>query len=838
MKRIISVLLSVLLAIGAFVSVTATVHAEESNSYKEDFINALLENEDEWYENWGTPIVYPSAMTFTDLNFDGKLEFIMQYGGGWMANCEADAYYFENGIIHIAKSNNLTANNKGLENNLIGYYDTINKKYILLGESRYRISMTSGWKGNFLLSFVGSKIDTDYYSSSMWNNNEIQYYCGANGYANSTGIKSISEAEYNEINKDKLENLIDINMKREFIYCSDWENYSYAQKKQALEKSYDGFKYDDYTSGIKIYSDHTNLNVKKGDSINIGAGIFSNNQQITNISKLTFSVDDTSMLSVSSTSVHENCRFITLKAKKTGTTYVNFSDSNTGYVTRVPITVYDNNCMAFTVSGVPTQNIEKYTTNFYNVNGLYVDSYEYSTNTNKTTTVSFDVYNTNYIYGAVEVYNSDGKMTDAVVIDKMTNNAGSIKSAVWDNTCCLVRDVIDGDLLSYRQESGYSKKTSVKVTIPENGYIKITNDTSSSFLTALLNGVDILMSLKSVAGDISGFDVKSKSFADKITKKLVKEAAYAQFIKDEDKFAKNLVKGVSKKSTIFNSESLGNFSETFVNNLNSLKIEKLIFDTAVDFGWGIGESVLEYFMGPIGAALKGMFSFGDISNLIIEYNHYVKSGSCGSISIQNQGGGVRSASQITVTSDTNFNSDTALKVFEIQADSELLDIIKKVNPELYEKIQTDLSITYNISMIKDGKEVQPGGEVEVSIPIPESLIAYAYTGKLKIYRVEEDGSVTEMNVKVKNGCLVFITNHFSIYTMTAENISETDYTPGDINNDGKINMKDIVLLQQYLNGWNVSINKQAANVNADSSINMKDIVLLQQYLNGWKVVLK
>ena len=844
MKKIISVLLSVVLAIGAFVSVTATVNAEESNSYKEDFINALLENEDEWYENWGTPIVYPSAMTFTDLNFDGKLEFIMQYGGGWMANCEADAYYFENDNIHLLDSNKLTANSKGFENILTGYYDTIEKEYILLGESRCRVSGTEEWLGDFTLYFNGSKLTTDYYSSK-WHKYDfntdktsIKYYNGANGYADSTGINIISETEYNKINNDKLENLIDINMKREFIYCSDWENYSYAQKKQALEKSYDGFTYDDYTSGIKIYSDHTNLNVKNGASINIGAGIFSNNQQITNISKLTFSVDDTSILSVSGTSVHENCRFITLKAKKTGTTYVTFSDSNTGYVARIPITVYDNNCMAFTVSGVPTQNIEKYTTNFYNVNGLYVDSYEYSTNTNKTTTVSFDVYNTNYIYGAVEVYNSDGKMTDAVVIDKMTNNAGSIKSAVWDNTCCLVRDVIDGDLLSYRQESGYSKKTSVKVTIPENGYIKITTDTSSSFLTALLNGVDILMSLKSVAGDISGFDANSKSFADKITKKLVEEAAYAQFIKDEDKFAKNLVKGVSKKSTIFNSESLGNFSETFVNNLNSLKIEKLIFDTAVDFGWGIGESVLEYFMGPIGAALKGMFSFGDISNLIIEYNHYVKSGSCGSISIQNQGGGVRSASQIIVTSDTNFNSDTALKVFEIQADSELLDIIKKVNPELYEKIQSDLSITYNISMIKDGKEVQPGVEVEVSIPIPESLIAYAYTGKLKIYRVEDDDSVTEMNVKVINGCLVFNTNHFSIYTMTAESISETDYTPGDINNDGKINMKDIVLLQQFLNGWNVSINKQAANVNADSSINMKDIVLLQQYLNGWKVVLK
>lgn len=591
------------------------------------------------------------------------------------------------------------------------------------------------------------------------------------------------------------------------------------------------------TSGLKIYSDHTNLNVKKGDSINIGAGIFTNNQQITDISKLTFSVDDTSVLSVSNTSVHDNCRFLTLKAKKTGTTYVTFNDSKTGYVTRVPITVYDNNLMAFTVSGVPTQKIEKYTTNFYNVNGLFVDSYTYNANSNKTTTVSFDVYNTNYIYGAVEVYNSEGSMTDAVIIDKMTNNAGSIKSTVWDNSCCLVRDIIDGDLLSYRQESGYSKKTFVKVTIPENGYIKITTDTSSSFLVGLVNGVDVLMSLKSIAGDIKGFDVNSKAFADKITKKLVKEAIYAQFIKDEDKYAKSLFKNVAKKSTIFDSESLGNFAETFVNNLSSLKLEDLVFDTAVDFGWGVGESVFEYFAGPIGMVLKGMFAFGDIANFIIENNHYIKSSGCGCIAIQNQGGGVRTASNVTVTSDTNFNSDTALKVFEVKVDSDLLDIVKKADSELYERIISDLSITYNISMIKDGKEVQPQSEVEVSIPIPENLLAYAYTGKLKIYRVEDDGTTTEMDVKVKNGCLVFKTTHFSLYSLMVPIGKEK---PADVNFDGKITVDDATNIQKCIAGMIEfsSTQESIADVDGDGKVGISDVTEIQKYLVGLQSVLK
>lgn len=55
---------------------------------------------------------------------------------------------------------------------------------------------------------------------------------------------------------------------------------------------------------------------------------------------------------------------------------------------------------------------------------------------------------------------------------------------------------------------------------------------------------------------------------------------------------------------------------------------------------------------------------------------------------------------------------------------------------------------------------------------------------------------------------------------------------GDVNNDGKINMRDVVLLQQVVNGWDVSYNKDAADYNGDGKINMRDIVALQQYING------
>ena len=63
-------------------------------------------------------------------------------------------------------------------------------------------------------------------------------------------------------------------------------------------------------------------------------------------------------------------------------------------------------------------------------------------------------------------------------------------------------------------------------------------------------------------------------------------------------------------------------------------------------------------------------------------------------------------------------------------------------------------------------------------------------------------------------------------------------TPGDLNGDGNINNRDLALMQQYLNGWDVTADESAADVTGDGNINNRDLALLQQYLNGWDVTLK
>ena len=57
-------------------------------------------------------------------------------------------------------------------------------------------------------------------------------------------------------------------------------------------------------------------------------------------------------------------------------------------------------------------------------------------------------------------------------------------------------------------------------------------------------------------------------------------------------------------------------------------------------------------------------------------------------------------------------------------------------------------------------------------------------------------------------------------------ITAKSVTLGDLNNDGEVNAKDLIILIRVNAGWEIEYNKDAADMNADGSINMKDIILL------------
>ena len=63
--------------------------------------------------------------------------------------------------------------------------------------------------------------------------------------------------------------------------------------------------------------------------------------------------------------------------------------------------------------------------------------------------------------------------------------------------------------------------------------------------------------------------------------------------------------------------------------------------------------------------------------------------------------------------------------------------------------------------------------------------------------------------------------------------------PGDVNNDGVTNAKDVTFLRRYLaGGYGIVIQEIVSDANGDGTINAKDVTVLRRFLaGGYNIVL-
>ncbi len=175
--------------------------------------------------------------------------------------------------------------------------------------------------------------------------------------------------------------------------------------------------------------------------------------------------------------------------------------------------------------------------------------------------------------------------------------------------------------------------------------------------------------------------------------------------------------------------------------------------------------------------------------------------------------------------ETEVTADTELNVDPITISTEETKTVFAVLDELGEGF-----MLYDITLTEDGREVQPSGEVTVRIKVPDGYNAE----KCKVYHVSSDGTAENMNAVVEDGYFVFITSHFSYYAIVEGEPSAPSRLPGDINSDGKLDMKDSTVLRRYLAGWDVTINESNADVNGDGEVNLVDSTILRRHLAGWE----
>lgn len=104
----------------------------------------------------------------------------------------------------------------------------------------------------------------------------------------------------------------------------------------------------------------------------------------------------------------------------------------------------------------------------------------------------------------------------------------------------------------------------------------------------------------------------------------------------------------------------------------------------------------------------------------------------------------------------------------------------------------------------------------------------------------KQGDSYAINISYDNGSIFDNSMNAINFSIESGSIKIPEYVSGDLNDDGIINMQDVVLLRRHIiGGYNVVINDLAADVNRDGLLNMQDVVLIRRYIvGGYGVELK
>lgn len=141
-----------------------------------------------------------------------------------------------------------------------------------------------------------------------------------------------------------------------------------------------------------------------------------------------------------------------------------------------------------------------------------------------------------------------------------------------------------------------------------------------------------------------------------------------------------------------------------------------------------------------------------------------------------------------------------------------------------------LVAVYDITMWLYEESVQPDAPVPVSIPCTNE--------KTKVYRQEEDGSLTDMNASYEDGYMVFYTDHFSTYILAVPEEEGEPYILGDVDGDGDVSAIDATYVIRYSAQIDVQLDEadlMRGDVDGNEEIEIVDATYIQRYLAEFNI---
>lgn len=519
---------------------------------------------------------------------------------------------------------------------------------------------------------------------------------------------------------------------------------------------------------LQIYATDEDMRIEEGEKISILCKLYQSGRPVQNWERPVFIIDRDDVLSMSDETPESGGYSFDVTGKKEGTAVLTVSDADTGASASISIEVGSVDPYSYTVTSVPSylpNQIfdDQIQTNFYNVNGLYVNGYTFSKK-NGIYQVSFNVYNRTHMYGSVDVYDKDGHWIQSKRIDryKEISSLSDTGGALWD----LIIDTANHRNLAYTAKT-YTAESNIQISVPEGGYFVISNNMAESPGTFLYNSVRFMaLGTKQVLKLASNeFDIQKLS--DDLVGKAIKTPSFLDvFHNSFNSIAKDTTFNLLQDGLISSYGNVaGSITRTTEEILDSVDISwKLAFTTAL----GIADSTAlnSVVFGPAGQAMKLVFAGNGAMDAAYQLSAVCQSINAPYVTIHAPG-----------TTDSTTVNGVSVNLEKGQLDANtVLNVYRVVNTENVSLGQATQDIKkgelYNIAFTKNTQPVQPNGMVTVRIPIPDYFVTDACT----VFRQEKNGTWTPLKARLEGNYITFETDHFSLYSVVNKDKGMTTYS--------------------------------------------------------------
>ena len=150
--------------------------------------------------------------------------------------------------------------------------------------------------------------------------------------------------------------------------------------------------------------------------------------------------------------------------------------------------------------------------------------------------------------------------------------------------------------------------------------------------------------------------------------------------------------------------------------------------------------------------------------------------------------------------------------------------------------ETNVTVTVSRNSTTGDPDSTGDGQVNFTVLPDDGYVVsdIAVEGSYKNLKGPDDTGLADTYriTKVASDLTVTVTVTAASDTSDTSDVSDVTAAPGDVDGDGEVSMKDVLLVRKFIAGMVDSIDESAADFNADGSVDMKDVLLIRKFIAG------